>query len=440
VKALPLFLVYIAVVVSPLALAAIAGRPPRSLWDELASGAGMLAFAIILVEFVLSGRFRSVSGKIGMDVTMRMHQLLARTALALVIVHPFLYRAAFNPPRPWDVTRALTVTADLSALASGILAWGLLPAFVVLSIGRDKIPYRYEVWRALHGAGAAVLAALILHHVLSAGRYSADPLLAGLWVALSALAAFSLVFVYVIKPLRQMRRPWRVDTVRAVGPRIWELTVRPVGHDGLAFTAGQFVWLNVGTSPFSLAEHPFSIGSAPSAGKSLSFVIKEFGDFTAGLGQIEAGTRAYVDGPHGNLTVPAERGRGIALIAGGVGIAPLLSILRELDLAGDPRPTVMVFGNATEDQIVYRDELERMAARHGTELVLALSEPPEGWRGHRGRADAALMKKLFAGHRDRAQWLYVLCGPPAMMEAAEAALMELGVPPRRILSERFKYD
>ena len=96
---IPIYLVFLLL---PLALAMAGGKPPRSFWDEIASGAGLVAYSILLMEFVLSGRFRAISGRIGMDVTMRFHQLLARTALVLAVLHPFLYRSPFAPTRPWD--------------------------------------------------------------------------------------------------------------------------------------------------------------------------------------------------------------------------------------------------------------------------------------------------------------------------------------------------
>ncbi len=423
----------------PLGLAWAGARPPRSLWDELASGAGMLAFAIILVEFVLSGRFRSISAHIGMDVTMRVHQLFARTALVLALIHPFLYRSDFNPPLPWDVTQQATVTWDFTALATGVAAWVLLPGFVLLAIGRDRSGFTYETWRWMHGLGALLIVALLLHHALTAGRYSADPVLAGLWCLLLAVAVLSLVNVYLVKPLAQLRRAWTVASIRPLSLKTWEVTLEPQGHAGLAYEAGQFVWLNIGNSAFSLRENPFSISSAPGAGAQVQFVIKELGDFTRGLGAVAPGTRAYLDGPHGNLVVTDRAEPGIALIAGGVGIAPLLGILRQLHLDGDARPTALVYGNRVEAQIVYREELEGLARDHGTQVIHALSEPPLGWDGRVGMADAALIREVFAKPEMRG-WLYVLCGPPAMMAGVEDALIELGVPARQILSERFSYD
>lgn len=429
---------YLIVTLAPLVLAWAGARPPRSVWDELASGAGMLAFVTILVEFVLSGRFRTISRRVGMDVTMRVHQLTARTALALALLHPFLYQAPFAPDRPWDLDRQLTLTVGLGALWSGIAGWVLLALLVVLAVGRDRLHWRYETWRLTHGLGAVAVAGLLLHHTLAAGRYSQDPVLASVWTALFTIALLSVIYIYLVKPILELRRPWTVQEVRRVGLRTWELTLGADGHAGLRYEAGQFVWLNLGHSPFSVAENPFSISSAPGSGPQLQFVIKELGDLTRTIGRTVPGTRAYVDGPFGNLTVAGRREAGIALIAGGVGLAPLIGILRQLRLEGDPRPTMLVYGNRVEDQILYRPELEALARDHGTRIEHALSEPPPGWAGHTGWVDGPLIARLFEPRMTA--WLFVLCGPGAMMQSVEDALIACGVPARQILSERFDYE
>ena len=434
-----LILLYLLVALAPLALAAASGRPPRPVMDEIASGMAMVAFAILLMEFVLSGRFRSISGRVGLDVTMRFHQLLARTALALALAHPFLYTLPFARPLPFDPTRQLTLTFAAEGLVTGVLAFVLLPAFVVLSIARDRIGWRYETWRLAHGLGALAIAVLVLVHARHAGRYSADPQLAGLWGVLTAAAVLSLLHVYLVKPLLARRRPWQVTALRKLAERTWEVVLSPKGHDGIAYRAGQFAWIRIGAPVFSLRENPFSIASAPGEGRDLRFVIKELGDFTATLGGIPLGTTAHVDGPHGNLVLEGRQGSGIAFIAGGVGIAPMLGLLRQLEIDADPRPTMLVYGNRHAGQIACTEDLARMRRQHRTTVVQVLSEPPDGWEGECGMVDAALIARLFADPRHR-DWLYVLCGPPAMMEAVEEALLGLGVAPRRIISERFQHD
>ncbi len=438
-QAIVLIVLYTAILLSPLCITWLSGIAPRTFVDELASGMGMVAFSAFLAEFVMSGRFRAVSARIGMDVTMRMHQLFARSVLVLALLHPFLYSTPFASAKPWDPTKRLTLNFDALAMAGGTLAWVLLSLLVLLSVFRDKLPYRYETWRLAHGLGAVAIAALILHHSLTIGRYSQLPALTLLWSAMFAVACFTLVFVYIVRPLRKKFQPWSVTSVRPVGLKTWEVSLMPKGYPGLTYHAGQFAWLNLGHGPFSLQEHPFSISSAPSSGPGLQFVIKELGDFTRTVGTIMPGTTAYLDGPHGNLFVEGRAEPGFAFIAGGVGVTPLLGILRQLYANGDQRPSVLIYGNRCKEQIVYLDELQTLSAEHGTDVIHVLSEPEEGWSGETGMVSAELIAREFADEQ-RQRWLYVLCGPTPMMETVEVALMRLGVPSHPILSEKFKYD
>ncbi len=338
------------------ACAAGAGRTGNRPWH------GSILHPAFRVRAVrpLQGHF----GRMGMDVTMRVHQLAARAALLFVLVHPFLYATPLlNHPRPWDGSGQLTLGLDVTTALTGITSWVLVLIIVLTSIWRDQLPYRYETWRLLHGIGAVVTAVAVTHHTLAAGRYSADPLLAGFWVVLLAVALGSLVKTYLLTPLRQLSRPYEVISVRKLALKTWELTTRPQAGDAMRFVPGQFVWLNVGNSPFSLAENPFSISSAPADRNQLQFVIKEVGDMTRSLPAMKPGTKAYLDGPYGSLTLEHRQATGIALIAGGVGIAPMLSIARQLKTDGDSRPVVIVYGNRVATQIVYEDELVELSEK-----------------------------------------------------------------------------
>ncbi len=432
----PLFLIvaYLAAVSLPLVLSVWLGGPPREFHQELASGLGILAFSMVLAEFILSGRFKAISNDVGMDVTMRFHQIMARVALAFALLHPLLYQGTpSGGDRPWDPTRQLTLTSDFSDLATGIVAWLLLAGLVVMAIGRAQLGYRYEIWRLLHGLGALLIALLLLHHTVSAGRYGSQPVITSVWLAMTAVAVGSLLMVYLVVPWLQKRRPWRVTSVVPLTPKQWEVNVAPEGHLGLDYRAGQFVWLNVGHSPFSMRENPFSLSSAPAAGPSVSFMIKELGDFTRTIGEIKPGTVAYLDGPYGNLTVDGREEPGVALIAGGVGLAPLLGILRQLRQTADRREVKVIYGNRIIEQIAYREELGDAG------VTYVLSEPPEDWQGDTGFIDGPLMDRVFSESEFR-DWVFVMCGPAVMMDVVEGHLLQQGTPAHRILSERFSYD
>ncbi len=430
--AIALIFFYLALVTAPLAFAAGQDLAPRGLLDELATGAGMAGMAILLVEFLLSGRFRTISRPYGMDVTMRFHQLLARTALALLILHPLLYTTWDKRPRGHP-RFAEAVAFDLTGLLSGIAAWLLLGAIVAMAMSRSDLGYRYEVWRLIHGISATVMASLAVFHATELGRYSAAPILFWYWWSLFALALLSLLFIYFVKPLARLRRPWRVAQVAHAADKMWQVTLTPDGHDGLSYEAGQFAWARFGKSAFGLNENPFSIASAPAEGSDITFLIKELGDSTRTLGSLKPGTRAYLDAPHGNLTIANRTNPGIALIAGGVGLAPLLGILREMKATQDARPNILVYGNRHEGQIAFGPDLDALAG----EVHHVLSEPGPNWSGDTGFINRSILTRHFAGRTD---WLFVLCGPPAMLDAVEDALIDLGVAAHDILSERFVYD
>lgn len=439
-----LLVLYLGLIALPFALAIAQGQPPRPMRDELATGLGIAALVAMQVEFLLSGRFRTISRRIGMDVTMRLHQLLARGLLALVLLHPFLYSGPQGVQSAFGGGVALAgrdwLNYGWSALWPGIVAWLGLAALATMALGHDALGYRYQRWRLAHGLGALAISGMATLHALRAGRYSADPALTLFWQISLGVAVLSLIWVYALKPLWKRAHPWRVTAVTPLSPRTWDLRLAPVGHAGLRYRAGHFAWLSVGRSPASLDENPFSIASAPSEGPDLRFVIKEFGDFTSTVGTIVPGTPAYVDGPYGSLTLQRHTtAPGVVLIAGGVGIAPMLSILRELAATHDPRPRTLIYANRNQTQIAAKAELDALSADTPLRVIHVLHEPHPGWQGETGVVTEDLLGRCLPDPAQRG-WVHVLCGPPPMLDAAETALLHMGVAPRNILMEQFSYD
>ena len=399
----------------------------------------MVAFAMLLMEFVLSGRFRAVSGRTGIDLTMRFHQLIARSIVAFILIHPFLYTTPFGQALPWDESGRLTLGLDAATIVTGVIGWLLLGALIVMGIARDKLPYRYETWRLLHGLGAAAIAIAGAHHAIAAGRYSGQPVLEAYWLVMVGIALLTLLIVYVVTPLRQLRHPYRVVSVEKSAFKTWTLVIEPIQGQAISFDAGQFVWLTLDRTPFAITEHPFSISSCPAARPRLGFTIKEAGDFTNTIGTLKPGARAFINGPHGNLILSGRTVQGLTLIAGGVGIAPIMSILRQLRAERDPRPVKLVYGNRLAEQILYRSELDNMVQNLWLDLHLVLSEPPPFWDGPVGSLDEPVLAQLL-DIEPASDWLYVVCGPAPMIDSVEDILEGLGVQMHQIISEKFSYD
>jgi predicted ferric reductase len=431
-----LLVLYGGVALAPLAIAALTGPRENDFLAELGIGLGLTAYAMLLMQFVSSGRFEQLSGRVGIDRMMRFHQLTARLLAVLVLLHPLAPRIPTSMDMLSMTPQAVAIRFGAPHLRSGVAAWVILLIVVLMAIFRHHLPLRYEVWRATHVLGALAIAAGGAHHTFTVGSYSGVPGLFWFWCALLAIALASFLFVYFLRPWLLLRMGYRVVANRALAPAIRELTMEPGSGRGIRFEPGQFAWLN--TWPLPLLDHPFSICSAPAELPRVRMLIKARGDFSGSLEHLVPGTPVRLDVPHGHFGLHAGRGDSVYLIAGGIGISPVMSVLRHLHSTHDPRPISLLYGARNLEQLVYADEISAIATQIGLRTRFFLDEPPPGWSAGVGPLTE---ESVRAGLPDAPETcLCLVCGPTPLMLAVERWLLAAGVPSRQIVYERFEYD
>ena len=331
----------------------------------------------------------------------------------------------------------------MSSLWKQIL-WGLMaPAFVGLLVWvrlvkpRRALARPWRLDRVVAERGATTTLVLVvgaLLHILFADEYVSSLWKQILWGLMAAAFVGLLVWVRLVKPRRALARPWRLDRVVAERGETTTLVLKPPPAAKFRFEPGQFAWFAIGRSPFSITQHPFSFASSAERDE-VELAVKALGDFTSRARELERGTTVYVDGPHGVFSIDQDEGPGFGLIAGGVGIAGLISMLRTMADRHDVRPVLLVYANRDWDGVAFREELESLKERLTLTVVHVLERPPEVWDGESGYVTAdVLTRHLPPGHR---RFQFFICGPDPMMDSAEAALIELGVPPERVHTERF---
>jgi ferredoxin-NADP reductase len=111
-------------------------------------------------------------------------------------------------------------------------------------------------------------------------------------------------------------------------------------------------------------------------------------------------------------------------------------MVRTMADRNDVRPVVLFYGNREWDDVAFRDDLERLKDRLDLTLVHVLERAPPGWRGETGYVTADVLARHLPSGYQRFQ--FFICEPDPMMDAAEAALVELGVPAERVHTERFE--
>jgi len=425
--------VYLLFVLAPLLVLLMGDLPPaRDFWTEFSSAIAYAGLAMMGLQFGLTARFRHVTEPWGEDVIYHFHRQLSLVALGLVIVHPIIL-FVLNPAR----LRLLNFFDAPAVARWASLSTYALIALVVMSLWRAQLRIRYETWHFTHILLAVVAVGAGIIHMIGWGFYLDDPRKRALWLGLSIFWTGLLLYVRIVKPLFQLRRPYIVTELRKERGDSWTLVMQPDHHSGFRFTPGQFGWLTIWGGPFKITGHPFSFSSsAEVADGRVEMTIRNLGDLTSRIHEVPVGRRVYLDGPYGAFTIgnPADMH---VLIAGGVGITPMMSMIRTLADRGDKRPVILIYGSKDWESITFREELEALEARLALKVVHVLSNPPPGWKGEKGFINAEiLMRHLPPRYADHE---YFICGPDPMMDAIEQALDELSVPLSKYHSERYSF-
>lgn len=241
-------------------------------------------------------------------------------------------------------------------------------------------------------------------------------------------------------------RPWkgelRVAQVVRETPTVstFRLVDPAGGRLPFDFLPGQFLQVEVEPTPGSSTKRSYTIASAPTRTGYVELTVKREpqGAVSAYLhDHVAAGVRLKVAGPYGAFTFSGSDADSIVLIAGGVGVTPMMSVLRYLTDLVWPGEIFFIYSARSTDEMLFREELEQLERRHANLSVLCTAEtrtPGTSWLGPEGRLTRELLQ---AAVPDLGRRRVHLCGPPAMMAAMKGVLQDLGVPPEQLRTEAF---
>jgi predicted ferric reductase len=389
---------------------------------------GLLCGYGVVILFALMARLPPLERGLGTDKLARWHAMGGRYVVSLVVAHGLLivwgYAATAHANVVSESATLLTQYPDvLMATVAGFLLLGI--GIVSMRAARRRM--RYETWYFLHFYTYLAIA-LAFSHQLADGAAFVTDLAARFWWSAMYLTVLVLVLWYrVVMPLRAFRRHrFEVLGVKEEAPGVISVYIGGRRLDELDAEPGQFFRWRFLARSLWWSSHPFSLSAAPGA-DMMRITVKNLGDHSQALARLRPGTRIFAEGPYGAFTA-GDSDRGVLLLAGGVGITPLRAIFATL-----PGRVTLIYRASSERDIVFRDELDAIAAARGATVHYLVGSRAEiGGDPLSPRVLRSMVPALDE------QDAYV-CGPAGMTSAAVAALRAAGVPRRRIHFESFEF-
>ena len=355
----------------------------------------------------------------GLDKMYSTHRRTSTSAFLLLFVHLL-------------TVPITTVNLRLGNYLAMIAFTGIV--VIVLVTLAPRIPFlswltgeSYQGWKKLH---RYIGIFFILGFIHSLTINALDALIAITWVQIFfIIGTVSYLYTEIFGRFFKKFQPYVVEAVKHPNAAISEVTLRAKKEPIQKHRSGQFLFVRFKGDKLLDESHPFTISSAPLE-DVLRLTIKASGDFTRRIyRQLQVGTDAVVEGPYGLFDYKKGRRKQI-WIAGGIGLTPFLSFIRDMG-EGFDREVDLYYTVRHPEEGLFLDELRAAAEKHaGLTIHIRFSA-----------VDGSLTVDEIAKNVDndlRSHDIY-LCGPLPMVQAFKARFEEFSVPPDRIFYEEFNF-
>lgn len=382
---------------------------------------GLLAFFILSLQYVWTAKIRALERLISYDRRVSIHRTLGFLGILLLSLHPILILGTYSV---YGIP--LTITLPL---ALGFTAFILLLLIAGSTFLGRIWGVRYETWKHIHWIVFVVLTLAFLHSIVMGSdlfgffRYY--------WIVF-----FGFHVLVLLAKLHHRMRVWKPTyRVKEVIREVPNVTTLIIEKPNDFFLSGQFSFLSIRQEGRWEPWHPFSITSHMSD-DHFSVTIKGLGDFTNRVSETQRGDLAKLDVGYGGFSPLIAKDSRYIMIAGGIGITPLYSILK--DLSGSPKPPEvhLLYTVHHESELLFRKEIEKwFSAIPGWTVHYVITSQPE-WKGEKGRLTPEKVYKLLNGDLSGT---FFICGPMGMIRSIQKYALSKGVPRAKVRRELFVF-
>lgn len=401
---------------------------PGGVLTFLGNLTGLAGTYLALIMVLLVSRLPFIERVLGQDGLLRWHRRLGPWPISLLIAHAVLLTMGYAAAAKTGWARELGVFIDsYPYMLTATIGLGLMVIAGVASIRAIRARIQRETWWGIHLCLYLALSLSFAHVIALGPSFVGHPLTQAVWsLAWAATAGLVLVFRVGLPLARSLRYGLRVVSIYEEAPGVVSVICKGRNLERLAVAGGQFISWRFLARGLWWQAHPYSLSALPQP-PILRLTVKQIGDHSRAVAKLRVGTRVAIEGPYGAFTHEARRHEQVALIAGGIGVTAVRSLLEDLPSRSHP---VVIVRASSESRMVFRDEIAKLVHHKGGrlhELIGSREEAP---------LDEATLRRLVPDLRKRD--LYV-CGPPGFVEDLVSVVKLLGIPDESIHYEAFAW-
>ncbi|MDF2538495.1 MAG: hypothetical protein K0S76_1516 [Herbinix sp.] len=409
--------------------------------QQLPVALGLFAFSLTLTEVFIALRLKKIERKVGLPRMYSIHGFMAIILMLAVIAH---VGNELTIPNNFTVKSAAGPTGFMAmALLMSVTLTGML--FLSNMFTRKSRTLKHlknTVFKREPGLWIhrlSVLAVLAIYiHMMTIEFVRSNfvlSLLAGLYVVLT-------VGGYICSKVTKMFLPrYVLRHYIQYTPGVVELELEPQNNKLMVYQPGQYVFIRFIESDLPKESHPFSISSAPVTGStSLKVIIKNSGDYTSLINRLKIGNVALLEGPYGSFMdgITAVATTPLVMLAGGIGITPILSILRSQIEKHTVRRIVLIWGLAFQSDQMLFDELSEIKHKN-PEFSYYITFSKEHVDSYDfGQITQSYLQRIGINELYSTADFFI-CGPAPMMDSMEGILRNNHVVPDKIHIEKFSF-
>ena len=402
------------------------GGTSTKMFTSLASLTGLFASEAGLLGLVLVTRTPLLERRYGLDRLFNWHRLLGEAMALFLVAHIITSVEAWaNPGGLVNSIKDLTGREPYMALTAVGTVMILIVTVTSLKLVRQR--FTYETWYFIHLLAYIGLAFSFSHQIVLGTDFMNDSLARWFWISIHVGLALWIVWGRWGTLVRSLMNPLRVVSVQPEANGVVSLTLTGSNLRGHRAASGQFYYLRDLSPGRWWRNNPFSLSSEPTTA-GLRFTIKDRGDSSRAFTRIKPGARVAIEGPYGVCTPDLVGNDKVLLVAGGVGIGPIVSFLEQLRPSSEP---VVLYRAHSQAEVAHADELDKLVVERGGRLHVLV-----GARHTLKVADPFAGEVLLKAIPDLASRVVVVAGPESMIKAVQHGARDAGVPVERIHAER----